>query len=671
MGPQWIWHRNEFEYDLYRRVMNRRREQDVRANPGWLIPAVYPCVRFLRNFTSEEEIEVRMRAEGDISLRVDNEPSFRHGFSGKLLLSAGRHSLLVEVFNPAGLPCLYVEGRGCESGAEWMTNCGSGPWQRAASGFSDPDCGPSAYRLPVREKKPVSTERIRNLAGVPGRLFTFDREIFAYPVLRDARGKGLFSIVYGESREEALDGEHAEQSDFLPVPEKGGNVNGPLTKAFRYVFVPDRTNADFSDFSCLEEYYPVPNRAKFHSNDELLNRIYDTSLYTLELTSREFFLDGLKRDRWIWAGDTYQSEMMSLYSFYDKEIIKRTLLALAGKDFVSQHVNGIMDYSFYVILAVGDYYRYTADLEFVTLLYPQLCKLLGFCLCRRNERGFMQKVGEDWVFVDWAEFPTDGELCAEQFLLLESLRRMAELSDLLGRTEGAEWRKTAEKLRPEIDEVFWSQEGYCHDQSRDRVTRYGGIFAVLFGLADEEKREIILRQTLLNENVQAIKTPYMKFYEMSALAELGACREMLDYVKSYWGSMLEEGATSFWEEYDPKVRGAEKYAMYGRKFGKSLCHSWGASPIYLVGRYLVGLSPCGAGYERFTLSPYLDGRTFFESELPAGEGFVRVSYRAEALEVYSDRADGTLKLDGKIYEIRAGEAFRLEFGREGGECPCK
>jgi len=25
--------------------------------------------------------------------------------------------------------------------------------------------------------------------------------------------------------------------------------------------------------------------------------------------------------------------------------------------------------------------------------------------------------------------------------------------------------------------------------------------------------------------------------------------------------------------------------MYGRKYGKSLCHAWGAAPLYLLGRY--------------------------------------------------------------------------------------
>ncbi len=57
-------------------------------------------------------------------------------------------------------------------------------------------------------------------------------------------------------------------------------------------------------------------------------------------------------------------------------------------------------------------------------------------------------------------------------------------------------------------------------------------------------------------------------------------------IRSYWGGMIERGAVTIWEEFDPKVEGAKQYAMYGDPFGKSLCHAWGASPVYLMGKYL-------------------------------------------------------------------------------------
>ncbi|MBN2614002.1 MAG: hypothetical protein JXB00_20765 [Bacteroidales bacterium] len=47
--------------------------------------------------------------------------------------------------------------------------------------------------------------------------------------------------------------------------------------------------------------------------------------------------------------------------------------------------------------------------------------------------------------------------------------------------------------------------------------------------------------------------------------------------------------------------------MYGRRFGKSLCHAWGASPVYLLGRYFVGVRPTKPGYEEFEIRPVLGG----------------------------------------------------------------
>src|SRR5690606_31302176 len=110
--------------------------------------------------------------------------------------------------------------------------------------------------------------------------------------------------------------------------------------------------------SMLYEYLPVEDRGTFTSSDPELNKIWDISKYTMELTTREFFIDGIKRDRWIWSGDAYQSYLMNYYLAYDSESVKRTTLALRGKDPVTSHVNTIMDYTFYWFLGIYDYYLY-------------------------------------------------------------------------------------------------------------------------------------------------------------------------------------------------------------------------------------------------------------------------------------------------------------------------
>ena len=63
------------------------------------------------------------------------------------------------------------------------------------------------------------------------------------------------------------------------------------------------------------------------------------------LTTREFFIDGIKRDRWVWSGDAIQSYLMNYYLFFDNETVKRTIWLLRGKDPVTSHSNTTVSYT--------------------------------------------------------------------------------------------------------------------------------------------------------------------------------------------------------------------------------------------------------------------------------------------------------------------------------------
>lgn len=115
------------------------------------------------------------------------------------------------------------------------------------------------------------------------------------------------------------------------------------------------------------EYAPFDTErsGSFRCSDEELNHIWDVAAYTMDLTTREFFMDGIKRDRWTWSGDAIQSYLMNYYLRFDTECVKRTIRQLRGKDPVTAHVNTIMDYTFYWFKSIYDYYLYTADIAFV------------------------------------------------------------------------------------------------------------------------------------------------------------------------------------------------------------------------------------------------------------------------------------------------------------------
>ena len=133
-----------------------------------------------------------------------------------------------------------------------------------------------------------------------------------------------------------------------------------------------------------------------------------------------------------------------------------------------------------------------------------------------------------------------------------------------------------------------------------------------------------MKNVIFNDDVLKIQTPYMRFYELESLCALGRQADVTKEIKAYWGGMLKLGATSFWELYNPTESGEQHYAMYGRRFGKSLCHAWGASPVYLLGRYYLGVTPTSPGFKTYDVKPNLGGLDWIEGDVPTPWGRIHV-----------------------------------------------
>src|SRR5690606_4308915 len=344
------------------------------------------------------------------------------------------------------------------------------------------------------------------------------------------KGRGKLHIYYGESREEALATQTCETLDILDVQQQNANdTTLDLSKAFRFVYIEPDGQVQFEKVSMQYEYLPVPDRGTFKSSDEELNKIWEVAKYTMELTSREFYIDGIKRDRWIWSGDAYQSYAMNYYLGFDSENVKRTILALRGKEPTVSHINTIMDYTFYWFLSIYDYYRYTGDKEFIESVFPRMQSLMQFCLDRRNSDGLMEGLAGDWVFIDWADgLSKQGEVSFEQLLLCRSLETMALCADLLQRDdEKSFYGEQARTLKEKLFTYYWSESKGAFAHSRvqgkptENITRYTNMFAIFFDYLSQEQRAKVKTNVLLNDDVQKIMTPYMRYYELEALCETG------------------------------------------------------------------------------------------------------------------------------------------------------
>ena len=217
------------------------------------------------------------------------------------------------------------------------------------------------------------------------------------------------------------------------------------------------------------------------------------------LCSGIFFIDGIKRDKWIWGGDAYQSLFVNQYLMADPDINRRTLLALRGNDPMTTHINTIVDYSLYWILSVREHYEAYADEKFVRQVYPKMVSLMKFCGEQLDEHGFLIGREKDWIYIDWADLDKEGPLCAEQMLLAACYKAMAAVAAVVEGsvcTASAEYNDKYMKLVKKIDQFYWDNDQSAYMDSfcsgKRHVTRHANIFAILYGIADADRQTQIV-----------------------------------------------------------------------------------------------------------------------------------------------------------------------------------
>jgi len=709
----WIWKFGDMEKYHNIRVHTRRHNYGFMEPPVWKLYTPDPVVRFQKKVCLEQEKAISVTAQGEhtIVLLGAQFPDGKCPLWGvrEAVLPAGEYMLQIRVMNSRTFPALFVDGAVC-SDESWLADDTSGSWAHAAGSpvFADADRPPEDFPFEYRTVLPVSVKTVNG-----GYLYDFGREIYAgvricWPQKEAAQNKTAESPVklpaesstklaaespakseppvvirLGESEEEAMDPQWCV-IQFIQQPVNG--VIELLPAALRWLFVgcaaedvlQHRSHTE--NDACLGEVYlqegeapdvsavtqmlALKRRGFFTCDDPVINDVVNVAEYTFRLNCREFFLDGIKRDGWVWSADTWQSLFVAHYLYMDQELEKRTLTALGGGLPVVQYINTIMDYSYFWLMSLQEYYRTYKDVDYIRSIYSQARAVMLFCDSRRSSDGFIRGRDEDWVFIDWAEMDRTGALLGEQILLAQAMTAFAEIEEVALGSQAVDkdWRGEAVRLRENILKRFYDTElGAFIDSfesGRRFVSRQNNILAYLYLDCAQQLKRNIYENVMINDTIPPITTPYFKFYENQAFCEEGGPDRLEENIRSYYGSMLALGATTLYEQYDPDQTGAEHYSMYGRPFEKSLCHAWSCSPVYLLGRYRLGVVNTGTAYDTYEVRPSLGSLTHIEGTVPLPEGEVNVEAARTGdsirVSVKTDAPGGTLILGERKYTLVPG-----------------
>jgi alpha-L-rhamnosidase len=469
--------------------------------------------------------------------------------------------------------------------------------------------------------------------GIPSLVLDFGRESDGrLEVASDSASPARISIQYGESLEEALKSPYLGVNELI-VPAHA-TAYGPKS-AFRYVqikFLGGDSSIRFKTIRLDAIYYPVHTRGTFESSDPLLNRIYAVGAYTSHLCMQDAIWDAPRRDRLPWMGDFDVSGQVIETVFADHFLMQNSmdrLLEEAGKP-VHQDVNAIPGYSAYWVMGEADYYRHVGDAAYLHSIHDGLIQLLDYMAGELDGNSLFTNTRKSWPFVDWSPGLFDDNPETRRATQLEFYKAFADGAWLLRESGDA---AAAEKFESRAAAIRKSaQEKLLDPHTSTFGTRWQTNAMAIYSGAANEQQAAAIWQRILSQPSQFMITPYYNFYVISAMAQSGHRREALDWIRKYWGGMVAEGATSFWEGYDPAWPKQDFHANLQADDGKgyfvSLAHGWSSGPTAWLSEQVLGVRPTAPGFRRVMIRPDLMGLEWAKGSVPAPQGEIRVDYRA-------------------------------------------
>ena len=134
------------------------------------------------------------------------------------------------------------------------------------------------------------------------------------------------------------------------------------------------------------------------------------------------------------------------------------------------------------------------------------------------------------------------------------------------------------------NELFDNKKGLFISGPKHEINIASQVWMVLAHVLNQDDNQKLMDNVLKDLfPVHDIATPYMYHHIVMALFESNHYEEAVKLMKDYWGKMVNAGADTFWEAFDPNDPSA---SPYGSLSINSFCHAWSCTPVYLIRKYI-------------------------------------------------------------------------------------
>lgn len=463
-------------------------------------------------------------------------------------------------------------------------------------------------------------------------------------------------------------------------------------QAVRWLQITIRNAVDglhLASVGVLKTHYPVTDRAHFSCDDSTLTRLWEVGAHTLKLCAHDGWIDCPGREQRQWLGDVTVEHLAAEVAFGPS--IHRLNAKYLQDAADSQRPDGltqmfapgnhgtnellIPDWTLQWILTAYDHLIWSGDDVTIESIFPAIERALTWFLNLRNSHGLIDH-SPHWHFMDWAGLGREHEACALNAQLAGALDAAASMAHHIDRPRvERRYRLAADQIRQALNERHWDDaRGVYVDmvvatsgEQLPRVSQHSNAAMILWGHAPRSRWDRMIARitdparlcfTAIapvvpagqkldeREGVVLANTFYGHFVQC-ALVKAGYGDLILAMQRDRYRSMLDLGATTLWENYEPTA---------------SLCHGFSASPTYQLTTGILGLRPELPGFGRLVIAPLVTNLTAIHASLDTVHGLVKASLT---------RTESDLHLDIKIphglpFEFRAPAGWHCVTGPKEG-----
>ncbi|EKV16292.1 Alpha-L-rhamnosidase A, putative [Penicillium digitatum PHI26] len=457
---------------------------------------------------------------------------------------------------------------------------------------------------------------------------------------------------------------------------------------FRYMTLVSNTTAKVSLNSVTVNFTAAPTQdlraytGYFHSNDELLNRIWYAGAYTNQMSTIDpsmgnalawfriittadnitlpqtvswwsnytisngssVLSDGAKRDRLIWPGDmsiSLEAIGVSTYDLYSVRMALELLYGLQKKDgrllYASPPFVDLVSFTYHChsLNGLALYYLYSGDLNWLSRYWKQFKLGIDYALSSVDATGLANITASS----DWLRLGMGGYNIEANSLLYYVLNQGLSLATVLNDTSVQHlWTSKAAKIKDAANKKLWDKSAglFRDNETTTFHPQDGNVWAVKSNLTNSPSQIRQISKSLRNRwgkygapapEAGPTISPFISGFELQTHYIAGNPNSALDLLRLEWGFMMDDPRmtnSTFIEGYS--TDGSLHYQPYTNDPRVSHAHGWSTGPTSVLMNYAAGLQLKSAAGATWSITPQPGDLTSVDAGFATKLGLFAVAF---------------------------------------------